>query len=552
MKKERFNYKLIRKYSVLALLALGSCSTLKNPEPVAHNRSSNTENKKVEAVQVLEDTVSADLTELGGNFYKDNSLSDSIWEKDEALLLKGLNNDEYISAVDSTWMNQLYQAGIFKADNGGKNHKTRVIHVDDSIIKNRLKDLNTMTPLDLDYNPVVKNYINTYLYKRSSQMERMMGLAEYYYPMFEEVLDKYNIPLELKHLAIVESALNPRAKSRVGASGLWQFMYGTGKMYGLKVSSYVDERYDPLRSTEAAAKLMSNLYKMFGDWNLVLAAYNSGPGNVKKAIRRSGGYRNYWYIRPYLPRETRGYVPAFIAVNYVMYYGAEHNLKVVTPKVSYYQTDTIVVKEKITLDQVSTQINMPASELEFLNPAYKNKIIPHIANKQYKLVLPVSKMDDFVSKEDSIYAFAARENEKQVQKMPKYYEANDMIRYRVRRGDFLGSIAKRYSVSVKDIKRWNRLRSNNIGVGQRLTIYPRNFNAPVASSSKGSKKSVGSGKKLDLKNGYELYTVKSGDNLWMIARKYPGVSAKNIQSWNGIRNSKGLKPGMKLKIAKKG
>ncbi|MCK5781396.1 MAG: LysM peptidoglycan-binding domain-containing protein [Flavobacteriales bacterium] len=548
---EKLNYRKIRTYSLLGLLALGSCSVLKKPETVAEQ----TDASIVETV-VLEDTLSADMSEVSANYYPDNSLPDSIWESDEALLLKDMDNDEYISTVNNTWMNQLYEAGVF-SDSAvdASSHKTNVLHVDDSIIKRRLNELNLATPMDLEYNPIVKSYINTYLYKRSSQMERMMGLAEYYYPMFEQILDKYDIPLELKHLAIVESALNPRAKSRVGASGLWQFMYRTGKAYDLNVSSYVDERFDPLKETEAAARYMKNLYKMMGDWNLVLAAYNSGPGNVKKAIRRSGGHRNYWYIRPYLPRETRGYVPAFIAVNYAMHYGKEHNLKAISPKISYYKTDTVNVKGVLTFEQISKELKIPISELEFLNPSYKLKIIPDVADRDYKLVLPIQYVDDFVNREDSIYAVASRLNEESKAKMPKYIEANDVIKYRVKSGDVLGKIANKYGVRVSDIKRWNRIKGNNIRVGQTLTIYPRNYKASVASSSKSkskSKKSSPTIKKTTIKGGYDTYTVKSGDSLWLIAKKYPGVSAENIQSWNGISNSKGLKPGMKLKIAHQG
>ena len=544
----------IRKYTALAFLALGSCSVLQKNETAVANGDTKIPEQIVDGTaEILEDTLTADMTEIGEVVYQDNSIPDSIWERDEQLLLKNMSNDEYISNIDSVWLDQLYKSGFFyEIDAKETDARTEVLHVDDSIIKKRLQLLNAQTPLDLDYNPYVKSYINAYLYRRSDMMERMMGLAEYYYPMFETILDKYDIPLELKHLAIVESALNPRAKSPMGATGLWQFMYATGKQYGLYVSSYVDERYDPYLETEAAAKYMRNLYKMFGDWNLVLAAYNSGPGNVRKAIRRSGGHRNYWYLSPYLPKETRGYVPAFIAVNYTMEYGREHNLKPKSPKISYYKTDTVMVKSKITFDQISYQLNdISKDELRFLNPAYKHDIIPYLAKKGYKLVLPVSEIDNFVSREDSIYAYAERINKKNAKKMPKYYEANDMIRYRVRSGDVLGSIADKYGVRVSEIKKWNRLKSNNIRVGQRLTIYPRKYN-PTTSTRKKSKAKTTKVKYVEIRGDYELYTVKSGDNLWTIAKKYPGISAQNIQSWNGIGSTKNLKPGMKLKIAKKG
>jgi membrane-bound lytic murein transglycosylase D len=533
---------------------MASCSTLQHKQTNSDSNEIYTSKTTIaKQNEIIEDTLTADLTEISGTIYEDNSIPDSIWKKDESLLLKNMSNDEYISYMDSVWLDQLYKSGFFYEDEDeSTKHTTEVLHVDDSIIKARLKILNAQTPLDLDYNPIVKSYINVYLYQRYDQMERMMGLAEYYYPMFETILDKYDIPLELKHLVIVESALNPRAKSPMGATGLWQFMYATGRQYGLQVSSYVDERYDPYMETEAAARYMRNLYRMFGDWNLVLAAYNSGPGNVKKAIRRSGGHRNYWYISPYLPRETRGYVPAFIAVNYTMAYGKEHNLKPKSPKISYYKTDTIMVKSKITFDQISTKLgSISKEELRFLNPAYKHDIIPYLEKKGYKLVLPISEIDAFVSKESEIYAYADSINKKNTNKMPKYYEANDMIRYKVRRGDVLGSIANKYGVRVSEIKKWNRLRTNNIKVGQRLTIYPRKYN-PVTSTTKRKSNKNKNIKYVELKSDYILYTVKSGDNLWSIAKKYPGISAENIQAWNSIRNSKGLKPGMKLKIAKKG
>ena len=543
--------KTIGIYIVFGFITLSSCSALKSSKE--DNKDTSivlTEQKEDISTEVLEDTLSADMSELSVIYYKDNSIHDTIWVQEENILLKSMSNDEYISSIDNTWIDQLQKSGFFYEEQA--KHETNVLHVDDSIIKHRLAELNKTTPLDLDYNPIVKSYINTYLYKRANQMERMMGLAEYYYPMFEEVLDRYDIPLELKHLAIVESALNPRAKSPVGASGLWQFMYPTGKQYGLNVSSYVDERRDPYLETVAAARFMRDLYRMFGDWNLVLAAYNSGPGNVKKAIRRSGGHRNFWYIRPYLPRETRGYVPAFIAVNYSMEYGKEHNLKPRTPKISYYKTDTIMVKSKITFDQISNKLDITKEELEFLNPSYRHNIIPHVKNKGYKLVLPIEKVDEFVNNESTIYAYADSLNKVNIATMPKYNETNDMIKYRVRSGDVLGKIADRYGVRVSDIKRWNRLRGNNIRVGQRLTIYPRKMGYTATKSSAKKSTAKSNNKYVDIKGSYSNYTVKSGDNLWLIAKKYPGISANDIQSWNRISNTQSLKPGMTLKIANKG
>lgn len=417
----------------------------------------------------------------------------------------------------------------------------------DSIYTKRLGALDAQSPMDLQYNHIVKGYINLYSKRRREQVSRMLGLAEYYFPMFEEALDKYDLPLELKYLAVVESALNPAARSRVGATGLWQFMYSTGKLNGLKVSSYVDERSDPIKSTEAACKYLQTLYGIFGDWGLALAAYNSGPGNVSKAIRRSGGSNTYWGIRPYLPRETRGYVPAFIAVNYIMNHAADHYIYPTEIKPSYFQMDTVVIKEQISFEQISKLIDITEDELAFMNPGYRHKIIPKVSKDYCRLVLPSSKVGLFITHEDSIYHLAQKDFEVKKPKLPQYVEMNDKIRHRVRRGEVLGTIARKYGVSVRSIKRWNGLRSNTIRIGQRLTIYPRKLNGVNVASSKPKKKSKPQAE-VSPKGDYITYKVQNGETFYSIARKYPGVSAENIMGWNNIRNAKRLKPGMKLKI----
>ncbi len=410
----------------------------------------------------------------------------------------------------------------------------------DSVYESRLKELDALSPMDLDYNPVVRSFIDLYSKRRREQVSRMLGLANYYFPMFEQALDKYDMPLELKYLAVVESALNPTARSRAGAAGLWQFMYSTGKLNGLTVNSYVDERHDPLKATEAACKYLTTLYNIFGDWNLALAAYNSGPGNVNKAIRRSGGKTNYWEIRPFLPRETAGYVPAFIAVNYIMNFHEEHLLFPMALKPSFFSTDTVVIREQVSFEQLSKLIAVSEEELEFLNPAYRYKIIPKIKSKPYSIVLPADKLGLFIANEDSIYTIAAQHFDQNKAKAPVLVEMNDKVRHRVRRGEVLGTIAEKYGVSVSSIRRWNGLRGSTIRVGQRLTIYPRRMPKTSTTTVSTSTRS---------KDGsYETYRVRSGETFYSIARKYPGVSAENIMSWNGIRNARRLKPGMSLKI----
>lgn len=456
-----------------------------------------------------------------------------------------LSDDPYVAQLDS-----LLNYNFFFEEPGNANGAETFVDINkdsslnysnfhDSVYEQRLAELNKNTPMNLDFNPYVKAYIDVYSQKRREQVSRMLGLSEYYFPMFEEALDRHGMPLELKYLAVVESALNPLARSRVGAKGLWQFMYATGKMNGLKVSSYVDERHDPLKSTEAACQYLKTLYGIFGDWELALAAYNSGPGNVNKAIRRSGGKRNYWEIRPFLPRETAGYVPAFIAVNYIMNHADEHYIYPSEVRASYFQTDTVWIKEQVSFDQVATLIDISKEELEFLNPAFQVDIIPK-NDEPYALVLPTTAMGKFIANEDSIYTLAQKDFEQNKTSAPAYVEVEDKIRHRVQRGEVLGTIAEKYGVSVSSIRRWNGIRGNTIRIGQRLTIYPRKIPSSATASSSSTQKS---------KDGkYLTYSVRSGETFYSIARKYPGVSADNIMSWNNIRSARSLRPGMKLKI----
>jgi membrane-bound lytic murein transglycosylase D len=362
-------------------------------------------------------------------------------------------------------------------------------------------------------------------------MERLMALSTYYFPLFEQKLDVYNIPLEIKYLAIVESALNPRARSRVGATGLWQFMFATGKMHGLDVSSYVDERMDPVMATEAAAQYLSTLYRVFEDWDLVLASYNSGPGNVSKAIRRSGGSTNYWNLRPYLPRETAGYVPAFLATMYIFEYAEEHGFQPPHPRTTYFETDTIHPKKMLTFEQISQVTGVEKEMLQFLNPSYKLDVIPFVEDESYSLRLPRNRTGLFVNNEEAIYGYAQALEEKKEEALPKLVQPESTVRYRVRRGDYLGKIAERYGVGVSQIKRWNNMRSNNLRIGQRLIIYPQKNSATAESSS-----------------SPRFYTVKHGDSLWSISKKFPGVTVQEIKNLNKM-NSTRLKPGMKLKLS---
>lgn len=477
-----------------------------------------------------------------------------LFSKGDSLQLQmndslSLKIHEEASIIDSLWLNELIRSPLYDSIQyvieDDEILVTELEELPTELLKERLEILNSKTPFHIEYNKSLESIIKTYLKRRKSAFSNLMEKARYYFPLFEETLDKYDVPLEVKYLAIVESALKPRARSRVGATGLWQFMYQTGKMYDLNVSSYVDERSDPYKATEAACKYLSRLYDIFGDWDLALAAYNSGPGNVSKAIRRSGGNTNYWNIRHNLPRETAGYVPAFYATLYIFEYANEHKIKAKKSAINYFETDTVQIKRQLTFEQIYETLNVDIEVLQFLNPQYKLDIIPYIKGKNYTLTLPRKDIGNFVSNEHLIYAYAEAEEAKREKPLPQYVEMNDRISYKVKSGDYLGKIANKYGVSVSSLKRWNNLRSNNLKIGQRLSVYPRKISSPTS-----VKKTSNTTKKEVPKGPFVLYKVKSGDSLWLIAQKYPNVSVQNIKDWNNIWSVKSLKPGTELKIYK--
>ncbi|MDR2928328.1 MAG: LysM peptidoglycan-binding domain-containing protein [Cytophagaceae bacterium] len=440
-----------------------------------------------------------------------------------------------------------------------------VEELSDSVYIARLSAINS--PIELPFNSQVKSYIKLYTQKRRSQVENMLGLAEYYFPLFEEVLDANNLPLELKYLPIIESALNPKALSRAGASGIWQFMYYTGKRYGLEINSYIDERRDPVKATHAAADFISDLYNRYNDWHLAIAAYNCGPGNVDKAIRRSGGKRDFWEIYYRLPRETRGYVPAFIAAAYVMSYAAEHKLypqQTIFPSVS----DTIMVSQPLHFEQIAATMHISVETLRELNPQYRRDIIP-AKNQSYALRLSSEQSLLFASNEDSIYTHKRQQyftdNRLIVNPVNSDYpvvapEGRAAVQYTVKSGDAVGLIADWFDVRTADLRYWNNLRGNMIRTGQKLTVYvPKNkeshYKTIAQSKSKSSGKAVApiqtttkTTTSISENGKYEYYTVKSGDNLWTIAKKYPGVSNEDILKLNNIADDRKIKPGQKLKI----
>ncbi len=400
---------------------------------------------------------------------------------------------EEMACIDSLWLKELANEDLFEGmqeDLKKINPDVEVDYaLDTELLKQRLAALDAKSPFNIEYSKGLENIIKSYLKNRPRSYERLMAISEYYFPMFEEHLAKYNVPIEIKYLAVIESALNPRAKSRVGATGLWQFMYPTGKQYNLEVNSYVDERSDPLKATEAACQYLSSLYNIFGDWDLVLASYNAGPGNVTKAIRRSGTYHNYWNIRKNLPKETQAYVPTFLATMYIYEYAQDHGIKAKKAPLTYFETDTIMVKRQISFKQIAKLLDMPVTQLQFLNPIYKLDIVPFTEEKAHYIRLPKNKAAIFTSNENSVYAYidyedGLREKPFFVNKPETAYASNDTApslkkrkttstsvkSYTVKRGDNLGAIAGRHGVSVAELRKWNKIKGSSIQAGQKLKI----------------------------------------------------------------------------------
>ena len=343
--------------------------------------------------------------------------------------------------------------------------------ISDSVYIDRLSRIPSI--IEMPFNDIVKKHIEAYTGRLRNKVSFMLAAANFYMPLFEEALDAYDLPLELKYLPIIESALNPKALSRQRASGLWQFMLRTGNIYGLDNNSLVDERRDPVKSTWAAVRYLKDLYNIYNDWNLVLAAYNCGPGNVNKAIRRAGGETDYWTIYPFLPKETRGYVPGFIAANYVMTYYCEHGICPMDSQLPAI-SDTIHVSKDLHLQQVASVCNIDIEQLRSLNPQFKKDIIPG-TSKSYALQLPNNTANIFIEREDSIYAYEAQKylNKRKTVPVPENISpknAKGAKYHKIRKGDTLGGIARTYGVSVRQIRELNGIQGNNITAGKNLRI----------------------------------------------------------------------------------
>ena len=476
----------------------------------------------------------------------------------------------------------------------------------DSIYIQRLQSM--QSAVSLSFNNTVKGFITMYTVRKPKQVAVMLGLANYYFPMFEEALAKYGLPMELKYLPIIESALNPGANSVASAVGLWQFMYATGKMYKLEISTFVDERRDPIKATDAAVRYLKDLYNIYKDWHLVIAAYNCGPGNVNKAIKRSGDAKDYWKIYYRLPKETRGYVPAFIAANYVMNFYQSHNILPKSPDFPII-TDTLMVNQYLHFNQVSEVIGIPVEQIRSLNPQYRRDIIPASKDKAYGLVLPQDEISAYLENETAIHSHRRTEffpnNEiinpqsNVASHSPSDIKGRDKVIYTVKSGDNIGQISAWFRVRSSDLKYWNSIQKNLIKVGQKLTVYvpegqgehyskinKKSFaekqkylnekpktssNQNVASAAKkqpaetnpSAEKTVAANPEKENssvekaneqtveKGEFVYYKVRKGDNFWSIAKKFPGVTNDDIMKLNNIKKANSLKIGQVLKILPK-
>ncbi len=535
---------------------------------------------KIEPIQPITPVISESLTLPAAS-------RDSVYPEDSpepVLIQNAIQPDEHVSDIFSEKMDSLanswYIRNLFHDDFSqyrGVDEFPR--NLPDSVYISRLQGIQQV--IAMSYNSMVKDVIKFYTEKRRDQVEMMLGLSAYYFPIFEEALDRYNMPLELKYLPVIESALNPKAISRAGANGLWQFMFNTGRQLGLEISSFVDERRDPVKSTEAAVKYLWQLYQTYNDWYLAIAAYNCGPGNLDRAIKRSGGKRSFWEIYYYLPRETRGYVPAFVAASYVMNYYKEHNLIPRMPDISL-QTDTLMIRDYLHLNQLEKTLGIEKEQLRSLNPMYRRDVIPAKPDKPYPVVLPNEKINPFIDLDTTVFAY---EREKYfpdnklgnpVGLQANYFTPADVegkakILYTVKSGDNVGFISSWFNVRLSDLRYWNNLHRDLIRVGQKLSIYvaPENkekyeklnsmtFTQKQASIGKSvrnnavaSSANPNTTKPAMLDSSFEYYTVRKGDTIWEIAKRYPGISPDEILRLNNLSARSKISIGQKLKIKSK-
>ena len=445
------------------------------------------------------------------------------------------SNMQYIEKIDKSIQKQSNQP-THNISQLPKDKK--IIVFPDIYYEFRVDELDKRSPIKLDYNNDVRKYIDLYLNERPDKVAEFIGLQEMYFPIFEEYLDKYNLPLELKYLPIIESGLNPLAQSSSGAMGLWQLLMNSSKLLGLEVNSYKDERCDPYLSTDAACRYLKYLYGIFNDWQLTLAAYNGVPGEVRNAIMRSGGKTKFWEIQPYLPEQTKWYVPAFIAAVYLSNHATEHGIVPKKALLSYNQIDTLMIHEATEFSKISEKIDVPIETIRFLNPTYRRNFIPDMGKPQ-ALVLPSEKILSFLKVENQIYS---RTNDT-LNYLDVLSAAGDTVGktkkfYKVEKGDYLNKIAMQYGCTADNLKAWNNLNGNGLNKGQLLILWLKGDSlTQTQSETKDSKKAQ-----------YFYYTVKKGDTMWKIAERFKCDSINSIKLANNLKDEKDIKPGQKLKI----
>jgi membrane-bound lytic murein transglycosylase D len=490
----------------------------------------------------------------------------------DTIIIKSDTNAERITrdldSLISTWYVKMALHNIpgeFQGD-------TLALQYPDSVYRQRLSKINSI--ISLPYNNIIRNHIHVYTIKQRDKFSAVLGLKDYYFPMIEDVFDSYGLPAELKYMAVIESALNPNAVSRMGATGLWQFMYSTGRFYGLTINSVVDERRDPLKSTHAAAKYIKDLYNIYNDWILVIAAYNCGPGNVNKAIRRSGNKKDYWEIFYRLPRETRGYIPQYVAATYAVNYYSEHNIQPLLLNIPV-ATDTIMVNKDIHLTQISEVMGIPLGELRALNPQYRTGLVPG-SSKPLALTLPMNHLGDFIDLNDTIRGYKSDvylnksnliADPSRTSYLPADIKGRTKLIYTVQDGDNLGYISEWYRVGLSELRYWNNVYRNTIRVGQKLVIYvdpaKSKYFSEINSMSFADKqmmigKTAPSNSQpvlakapVESEDEFITYTVRYGDTIWDIVKMFDNVTTSQVLTLNNISDPGKIQVGQKLKIKKK-
>jgi membrane-bound lytic murein transglycosylase D len=440
----------------------------------------------------------------------------------------------------------------------------------DSVYLERLSRINSV--ISLKYNNIIRNHIQVYTERKRENFAAILGLMDYYFPMIENIFDSYGLPAELKYMAVIESALNPNAVSRAGATGMWQLLYSTGRLYGLTINSVVDERRDPVKATYAAAKYLKDMYDIYNDWILVIAAYNCGPGNVDKAIRRSGNRKDYWEIYYRLPRETRGYIPQFVAATYAINYYKEHHIKPLQLNIPI-ATDTLMVNKDIHLSQISEVMNIPLGELRALNPQYRTGLVPG-SSKPQSLTLPIKHLGEFIDLSDTIRNYKSDiylnksnliVNPSRSTYLPPDIKGKTKLYYIIKDGDNLGFIAEWYMIGLSDLRYWNDIYGNTIRVGQKLTIFVDPSKADYFSNINNmtfaeKQKMIGQTipvnqpvtiASTDTDSEFVIYTVQYGDTIWDIVKKFDNVTTTEVLALNNITDPGRIQVGQKLKIKKK-